>query len=189
MENYYDKNSIEYINNTLNCDMSNIYNFFEPYLINSHNILDIGFGSGRDMIYFKNKGLDVYGIDPSIEMCNNAKRIGLSNVLNITAQELSFINKFDSIWACASLLHISSKELIDVFIKCFKALKKNGIMYCSFKYGEFEGIRDNRFFNDMTIEKLSIILNKSGLKIINSIITLDVRPDNSTKWINVILKA
>lgn len=52
MNNYYDINYKEYIQNTINCDMSNHYQKFIKYLPSNSKILDIGFGSGRDMIYF-----------------------------------------------------------------------------------------------------------------------------------------
>ena len=51
--NYYKNNKDEFIENTFNCDMSSHYNFFEKYLSNNaKTILDIGFGSGRDSLYF-----------------------------------------------------------------------------------------------------------------------------------------
>lgn len=188
MNNYYDKNAQEFINETFNCDMSELYKFFEEKLNNAKTILDLGFGSGRDSLYFKNKGYEVYSIDPIKEFCDNAKKIGLNNVYQMNAQDIEFNDKFDGIWACASLLHIPSSELNDVFKKCAKALKKNGIMYISFKLGEFEGERNKRFFNDMNKDKLLPLLDNTGLTILEEKITIDVRPDKSTEWYNVILK-
>ena len=98
-----------------------------------------------------------------------------------------FENMFDGIWACASLLHVSSKDLNFVFKKCSKALKKNGIIYASFKYGEFEGERNGRYFLDLNESTINNYLKGTNLKIKEYIITEDVRPDNSTKWLNVIL--
>jgi hypothetical protein len=63
---------------------------------------------------------------------------------------------FDGIWACASLLHIPTYEMVNVLNKCYNALKENGVMYCSFKLGEFEGERNGRFFTDLIEERLSI---------------------------------
>ena len=53
MSNYYDINAKEYIESTINCDMSLHYQKFLKYLPKTGKILDVGFGSGRDMIYFK----------------------------------------------------------------------------------------------------------------------------------------
>lgn len=54
-------------------------------------------------------------------------------------QELDEIEKYDGIWACSSILHLTQNELKTVFGKMVKALKRDGIIYTSFKYGNFEG--------------------------------------------------
>ena len=56
-------------------------------------------------------------------------------------KELDEIEKYDGIWACASILHLPMNELKVVFGKMIKALKRDGIIYTSFKYGDFEGER------------------------------------------------
>lgn len=186
--NYYENYAEQFISDTINCDMTNIYNFFEKYLENVKTILDIGFGSARDMLYFKEKGYCVYGIDPSSKMCFNATNQGLTNIYNTDAINMNLNIEFDAIWACASLLHIPSIELNKAFLNCSKHLKNNGIMYCSFKYGDFEGERNARYFTDMTLDSLLQYLTNTGLVCIDSIITSDVRADKKTKWFNVILK-
>ena len=63
--NYYNKNAKNFIEDTMNADMSKQYQLFEKYLkSNKLTILDLGFGSGRDSLYFQNKGYDVYSLDP-----------------------------------------------------------------------------------------------------------------------------
>ena len=101
---------------------------------------------------------------------------------------MNFENKFDGIWACASLLHIPSTQLNSVFKKCYQALKPNGIMYVSFKYGSFEGIRNGRFFLDLNEKSLKKYLSDTNFKIILLCVTDDVRDDKTTKWLNAILK-
>lgn len=186
--NYYDTNAESFIADTFSCDMSVQYNFFEKYLGTGNKILmDLGFGSGRDSLYFKSKGYTVYSIDPSKEFCDNARKLGLSNVYQLSAQNIDFVDIFDGIWACASLLHIPSNELNEVFKRCTKSLKANGIMYVSFKYGNFEGERNGRFFLDLDEASLKSYLKDTNLDIIGTLITEDVRPDKTTKWLNAIL--
>lgn len=187
MIDYYDKNADEFINSTFNCDMSEQYNFFEGYLDNPKIILDLGFGSGRDSLYFMSKGINVYALDPNKAFCNNAKKIGIKNIYNIKAQEMEFENLFDGIWACASLLHISSEKLNFVFKKCSIALKNKGVMYASFKYGDFEGERNGRYFLDLNEESIKKYLDDTNLIIKEYYITKDVRANNETKWLNLIL--
>ena len=76
------------------------------------------------------------------------------NDMEITTQ-LDFLDfyekeRYNGIWACSSILHLNSKELLRVLKNISAALKPDGIFYTSFKYGTFEGERNGRFFNDMT---------------------------------------
>lgn len=186
--NYYDKNAKNFIENTYECDMSYLYTQFETNITEGKRLLDIGFGSGRDMIYFQNKGYNVYGIDPSQKMCEHAKAIGLINVYCMSVLDMNFFDEFDCIWACASLLHIPSFSLKEAFDKCYRALKKDGVMYCSFKYGTFEGERGERFYLDMDEKRISCYIQNSNFTLLKIFITEDVRQDNPTKWLNIFLK-
>ena len=184
---YYSEHSQEYIENTKDANMKNLYSFFERYIpSNAQKIMDLGFGSGRDSLYFKSKGYEVLSIDPTLEFCEYGKRIGL-NVECKKAEEIDYINVFDGIWACASLLHVDSNNLKDVFKRCFRSLTKDGVMYCSFKYGTFEGIRNERHFVDVNEETIKEYIEKTGFKIVETLITYDVRPNREDKWLNVVL--
>lgn len=185
---YYKEHAKEFIENTFNCDMSEQYRFFEKYLNGKGIILDIGFGSGRDSLYFKSKGYLVYSIDPEEEFVKHAKDLGLSNVFCMKAQEMKFDNMFDGIWACASLLHSTSSELKDAIKKCHKALKNNGIMYASFKYGDFEGERNGRYYLDLNELSFNRYLIGNKLELIDISISEDVRPNKREKWLNILVR-
>ena len=150
--------------------------------------MDIGFGSGRDSLYFQSKGYEVYAIDPEEEFVEHGKELGIKNVFLLKVENMKFENMFDGIWACASLLHVPSKNLEDAFKKCAKALKKGGILYASFKYGEFEGLRNGRFYVDLNELSLETYTKDCGLIIVETSITYDVRPDRNEKWINVVFR-
>ena len=185
MNNYYDENAKEYIENTINTDMSLQYNKFIEYLPKTGHILDIGFGSGRDMIYFKTLGYEVSGIDTSIEFVNNMKNKGY-NVKLESILDIEYNNEFEAIWACASLLHIEYNKLKDVFKRCFKALKTNGVMYLSFKYGDFEGELDGRHFTYLNEEKLNCLLLGLDVEIKEVWISSD-KNNRDINWLNCIL--
>lgn len=188
MSNYYDINAKAYIENTINCDMSFHYQKFLKYLPKTGKILDVGFGSGRDMIYFKSLGYEVEGIDTSIEFVNNMKNQGF-NVGFKSACELNYNNEYDGIWACASLLHVNREQLEEVILKCIKALKENGILYCSFKYGDKEVEKENRYFNYVNEGILRNITTKNNFEIIDMYKSFDIRPNRENEeWINAIFK-
>lgn len=185
---YYKEHAKEFIEDTFNADMSEQYRFFEKYLKDHGTILDIGFGSGRDSLYFKSKGYEIYGIDPEEVFVKRAEQLGLEHIYQLKAEEMDFDNIFDGIWACASLLHVSSKILKNVFTKCAVALKSGGIMYASFKYGNFEGDRNGRFYLDLDENSLLDLISGTGLDIIETTISEDVRPEKKEKWLNAIIR-
>ncbi len=187
---YYVNHYKEFIDSTYQCDMSLMYQFFESHL-NKPNaiILDLGFGSGRDFEYFVSKGYEVYGLDPVEKFCDLLKEKGFTNIFCQEANEMTFKDKFDGIWACASLLHINRENLSNAFKKCALALKKDGIMYCSFKYGNFEGIRNGRYNIDLDENSIKKYVEGTDLIIEEIKLSLDVRTNRENeKWLNVILR-
>ena len=152
--------------------------------------MDFGCGSGRDTKYFLEQGYQVTAIDGSEELCKIATEYTGISVKNMLFQELDEKNVYDGIWACSSILHVPSVELKDVIAKMTKALKKNGVIYTSFKYGEFEGERNGRYFTDMTEESFGNLLQSiCELSIEEKWITSDVRPGRGEeKWLNLILR-
>ena len=70
-------------------------------------ILDFGCGSGRDAKYFLKRGYRVEAADGSIKMCRAAEELAGIPVRQMRFQELREEKKYDGIWACASVLHLS----------------------------------------------------------------------------------
>ena len=97
---------------------------------------------------------------------------------------------YDAIWACSSILHLDRRTLAEVFYKMHSSLKDNGIVYTSFKYGEFEGYRNGRYFIDFTKETFSSFLSECGLfSLVDEWVTSDARPGRGDeKWLNLIIR-
>ena len=185
---YYNQQAEEFVNSTVDVDFSNIQNQFIEMLPKGSTILDLGCGSGRDSKAFKNAGYKVIALDGSEELCKIAsKHIG-QEVICSTFQDLELSEEIDGIWACASLLHLEKEEIIYTINKLSKNLKQDGILYASFKYGDFTGERNGRFFTDMTEESFSIMMNDiKDLKVIKQMTSDDVREDKTIKWLNVFM--
>lgn len=188
--NYYDTNAKEFVEGTLNVDFKTTQDKFINKLPAKGYILDFGCGSGRDTKYFLAKDFNVDAIDGSIELCKIASEYTNIKVNHMYFNELSIVNKYDGIWACSSILHLSLDDLVDVFKRMSKALKDEGIIYTSFKYGDFSGERNGRFFTDMTEDSFAkLIANVENLKVEEQWITADVRPQRGNeKWLNLILR-
>lgn len=187
---YYNSKSHEFVNSTVNVNFTDTQDQFLKFLPENGIVLDFGCGSGRDTKYFKDKGYQVDAIDGSEELCKIASEYSGIAVKCMFFQELNEKEKYDGIWACSSILHLSKTELIDVFGKMIIALKRNGIIYSSFKYGDFEGMRNGRYFSDFTESSFQkYIVDIGGLDIEKQWVTSDVRPGRGEeKWLNMILR-
>lgn len=187
---YYDNHAEEYCQSSLKADLSNLYLEFERYLTKGASILDVGCGSGRDSRYFSSRGYRVTAIDPSKEMCRISNRIPGIDVRNISVQHITDVDKYDGIWACASLLHISENELDEVISRLFTALKKGAVLYASWKSGEGERWDEfGRFFADYT-EK-SIIQrfeSRDDLDILKCWTTSDTMSRTRQQWTNILVR-
>lgn len=186
---YYEKNAEAFVESTVNADMNNLYAPFEKYLFPKCTILDIGCGSGRDCKYFLEKGYIVTALDPSAEMCAYTHKISGITALHLRAEEIEFVGEFDAIWACASLLHVRKNDMEQVLCRCRDALKCNGIMYASWKYGESQRTIAGRHFSDYTVKTMEALLQKiPNIKLVDMWVTEDVRDKNKTKWTNIIIQ-
>ena len=187
--NYYNKYTKSFIQTTRSVDLTNIQNKFLSYLPSGASILDFGCGSGRDTKYFLKRNYNVTAIDVSEEICKEASKYTGIKVKQMLFEELNAQNIYDGIWACASILHLSKSDLFLVFHKMNKALKENGIIYTSFKYGEFEGKRNGRYFTDFTEDSLKeFILQIPQLQIKEIWTTGDVREGRGDeRWLNILI--
>ena len=189
---YYDHNAGGFAAGTLGVKSTAIQDRFLGYLAPGALILDFGGGSGRDSRYFLSKGYKVEACDGSAQMVKIAEKTAGIPVKQMLFDELSEVERYDGIFACASILHVPFKALPDIFRRLKRAVKRDGIIYVSFKYGDYEGERNGRYFTDLTEERLKALLQEADpvapLSITDLWITGDARPGReSENWLNAIL--
>ena len=188
--NYYNTNATSFVSSTRSVDFTQTQDRFLRLLPSAAAILDFGCGSGRDTKYFLDAGMQVDATDGSEELCRLASEYTGIPVRQMLFEELDAKAQYDGIWACSSILHLSQESLKDVLKKMIAALKENGIIYTSFKYGTFEGERNGRFFTDFTEETFrEFVADVDGIRIEEMWITGDVRPGRGDeRWLNLILR-
>ena len=187
---YYNQNADMFAKGTRLVDFTVVQERFAKMLPVGSRILDFGCGSGRDTKYFLEKGYQVEATDGSSELCKLASDFTGIEVKEMLFQDLDACGKYEGIWACSSILHLSKKELLPVIRKMCDALKDNGVIYTSFKYGDFEGERNGRYFTDFTEDTFDKFIKViPELTIEEEWITSDVRPGRGEeKWLNLILR-
>ena len=188
--NYYNSNTSSFVASTQSVQMTEAWNRFTSKLAKSSLILDFGCGSGRDTKYFLEHGYRVEAVDGSEKLCKVASKFTGIEVKRELFTDLSEVDKYDAIWACSSILHASSENLVLIIKKIWTALKEDGIFYTSFKYGSFEGERNGRYFTDFTEESFAALLDKSAdFEVIETWVSGDVRHGRENeKWLNILLK-
>lgn len=186
---YYNQNAADYFEQTVDINMQEYWNIFTSLLPEEGSILDLGCGSGRDSEFFISQGFDVTAMDASEGMCDLASiHIG-QDVLKLSFEEMDFDEVFDGIWACASLLHVPSDEIENIFQKVIKSLKVNGVLFMSVKYGDFEGERDGRYYTDYRTRTLKdLILRHDNMELIDIQKCEDLRSSKDSQWIYVIAR-
>lgn len=186
---YYNQYADEFTQATLNVDMGSLYEPFLAELPECAYILDVGCGSGRDTLAFKDKGYKVDVIDYSEELVERATLLTGVRVKLQSFYEIDGNDIYDGIWACASLLHCEHNRLVEVIGKLINALKPNGVLYMSFKYGDSDREKDGRTFTDLNEEQAEALRDQfDHVQQIKQWITVDQRPDRQEKWLNLLWK-
>jgi len=186
---YYNENAKEFCEGTLHADMSRCQEIFLKHVKPNGHILDAGCGSGRDSKIFRDLGYKVTAFDASEEICKYASEYLGQEVECRKFEDVTETDCYDGIWASASLLHVAKKDLPEVLGKLRNALKKNGILYASFKYGEGERMRGERSFSDFTEEQAKALFEDNGFTVLEFALTGDVREGRAEeKWCNLVGK-
>jgi SAM-dependent methyltransferase len=175
----------------VNLDVENLYAPFLALLPVGAHILDAGCGSGRDTKTFSERGYQVTAFDATPEMVALATQYTGQQIGLMRFQEMEYVEQFDGVWTCASLLHVPLAELPMVFERFITALKPGGYWYMSFKYGEGEKQRGIRLFTDFTEVTLPAFLTGfEQLKLVKIGSNQDTRPlrDEEERWLSALVQ-
>lgn len=194
---YYNKNVVLFTNDTVSANMSDAQHRFLSILQRTHaqnpenlHLLDFGCGSGRDTKCFLAERYQVSALDGSRLLAEKASKYTGIPVKPLLFQDFHEKDLYDGIWACASILHLTKEELPVIFQSIYDALKNDGIFYTSFKYGDFQGYRNDRYYTDLTKETMRALLqNLPRFMVEEEWISTDVRPGRGQEqWLNLIAR-
>lgn len=150
---YYDENAEKYVKESFALTARDNQDMFLSFVKRGGHILDFGCGSGRDTAFFLMKGFTVVPTDGSESICKLASEYLKMPVKVLEFNELDEEDEYDAIYASASIMHLEHDELMELYPKIIKALKKDGILYASFEYGEEDGYVDMCYYTRMTEKK------------------------------------
>lgn len=178
--NSYEDNAVEYARNTELLHSEREAKKFIDMLPEHAHVLDIGCGPGRDAKIFADQGLKVVGVDFSAKMINLARQMATRAEFHIMdIEKLEFPKSaFDGIWASASFLHISKKNIPQIFKNIHELLKPEGIFYLSVKKGSGEMLQSDarygnaqKFWSFFEEQEIITQLKEADFEIVENAIT------------------
>jgi SAM-dependent methyltransferase len=136
---HYDRHAESFLEGTRWHDVTQNYNALLRYIEAKapFSILDLGCGPGRDLIYFRALGHEAVGLDGSARFVKMARESSGCEVLHQDFLRLELpAERFDGIFANASLFHVPTRELPRVLGELRAALKPRGVLFSSNPRGD-----------------------------------------------------
>ena len=126
--------------------------FIDKYLKENDSIVDIGAGSGRYSVYYKNKGHEVLAVEPLSTNVGKIKRNDSQlKVLQASATNLNKVDKeYDVALMFGPMYHLLNKEdKIKAINEVRRIVKNNGLIFIAYLRSDYclikHGLLDNNF--------------------------------------------
>ena len=151
-------------------------------LTSGADILDAGCGTGHDAEFFRNHGFKVTAFDLSSEMVKIARRRSDAKIRQSSFSEFTTEQRFDAVWANASLIHLPQTQLPPVVAKLGRYLKLSGLFVMLLRYGRSPRRFGRRYFNGVNKKSLREIADQISYLTLEEVRLVPVKPDNSPRW-------
>jgi SAM-dependent methyltransferase len=186
---HYDGNASAFWQGTRDHDVTQNYEaLLKPFSDSQTlDILDLGCGPGRDLIYFKSLGHRPVGLDGSSTFCAMAREHSDCPVLHQQFLSLNLPQEgFDGIFANASLFHVPSQELPRILQELHAALRADGILFTSNPRGSIEGWSGQRYGNYMEFEVSKSYLEAAGFVVLDHYYRPPGQPCAAQPWLALV---
>ena len=168
MKDFYSENYKLYHERTFSIDPSLFLEPFIKVLPKAAYILDVGCGSGRDLLWLKERGFKVTGFERSEGLAKLARKNSGCEVIEGDFETFDFSPlSFDAVIASGSLVHIPHEKLPAIFQNITKCMS-SAIVYISLKEGT--GLKtddEGRRFYRWSDEELRKLFSKVEFSVIN----------------------
>ncbi|MDY6793188.1 MAG: methyltransferase domain-containing protein [Thermodesulfobacteriota bacterium] len=136
MTDYYQKNYRLYHEKTFAVDPSAFLEPLAERLIAGATVLDVGCGSGRDLLWMKNKGFYVIGLDRASGLVKIARQNTGCEVIegDFATYDFSVISA-DAIMLIGALVHVPHDRFSDIFKNIIQSLTDFGKILITLKEG------------------------------------------------------
>jgi len=167
MSDYYQKNYKAYHEKTFSIDPSSFLASLAQRLPPEAFVLDVGCGSGRDLLWMKKRGFDVIGFERSDGLAELARDNVGCEVIQGDFETYDFSSIFvDAIMLVGALVHVPRERFSDVFQNITSAIPENGSVLITLKQGSGDRTdSDGRVFYLWDDQKTREVFDTLGFKV------------------------
>ncbi len=185
---YYNRTADNLIHSYEAADMSELYTFLLSNLSPQSKVLDIGFGSGRDLAFLQNNGFDIWGIDPSQKFVDHAKERFSDTSDHFFTGSLphldipkGLLHSFDSVILIAVWMHLPKEIYSDAIKLLCTLLKPHGKVILSYSITKRVG-ETERFFENVDSDMLQALFKEHGCTKIATTTNKDGLGEREITW-------
>ncbi len=148
-------------------------------------ILDFGCGPGRDLARFRALGHEAVGLEGCPAFCAMAREVSGCEVLEQDFLALALPpDRFDGVFANASLFHVPGRELPRVLGEIRGSLKPGGVLFASNPRGhDEEGWRGERYGSYWSLESWSARVTAAGFESLGHYYRPEGKPREEQPWL------
>ena len=169
MPDYYQKNYKTYHEKTFFVDPASFLTPFAEKLKPGATILDIGCGSGRDLLWLKKRGFKVIGFERSPGLAGLAEKNAGCKVIEGDFETYDFSDlQADGLLSAGSLVHTQPAKL-PILLENITNCTRASVVYLSLKQGD--GVKtddDGRTFYLWDDKDLRNLFERLALRVIDS---------------------
>ncbi|QSZ43123.1 methyltransferase domain-containing protein [Sulfurimonas aquatica] len=190
---YYNTNATQLIDRYDNANMSSLHQLLLKHIPKNSSILDIGFGSGRDLQFLHDNGYDIWGIDPSAKFVENAKKRFpsqqnqfLEESVPFDRKDIGFPKDLDVVITIAIWMHLKHSKYKDVVESIVSVLKSQSTVVISYSQGS--RANDERYFEEVDLDYITELFNVKGFTLVEMLTNNDSLDRDSLTWVTVVFK-
>lgn len=140
-------------------DEKSVLCLMEKYIKNLKSeklsLLDAGSGGGRLSVYFESLFKHVNLVEPDKKRLEKSKGLNINkfNYNNCKIESINFDNEFDVILCSHVIQHVNTFNLLTIFKKFRKAIRKNGFLFITTCYSD----KPKDYFKKMYLEDSKLL--------------------------------
>lgn len=165
---YYQENHEIYYEQTVAVNPSVFLNPLLSFLSDGIRVLDVGCGSGRDLLWLKKRGFVVIGFERSEGLAKKAEALVGCPIIRGDFSTYDFSKHFfDAVLLVGALVHLPHEQLDGVLARILECLAPGGILLLSLKKGNgrFTDATGRTFFLWQE-ESLEPVFNRLNLELL-----------------------